>query len=46
MGFALDADNGAIEQEVLANEIVQRWMEGKTLKKVVIVKGRMINVVV
>ncbi|SEN59913.1 leucyl-tRNA synthetase [Chitinophaga rupis] len=46
MGFALDADNGAIEQEVLANEVVQRWMEGKPLKKVVIVKGRMINVVV
>jgi leucyl-tRNA synthetase len=46
MGFALDADNGSIEQEVLANEIVQKWMEGKPLKKVVIVKGRMINVVV
>ncbi|HEY8917076.1 MAG TPA: leucine--tRNA ligase [Chitinophaga sp.] len=46
MGFALDADNSAIEQEVLANEVVQRWMEGKALKKVVIVKGRMINVVV
>lgn len=46
MGFALDADNGSIEQEVLANEVVQKWMEGKPLKKVVIVKGRMINVVV
>lgn len=46
MGFALDADTVIIEQEVLANEVVQRWMEGKPLKKVVIVKGRMINVVV
>jgi leucyl-tRNA synthetase len=46
MGFALDADNGAIEQEVLANEVVQKWMEGKPLKKMVIVKGRMINIVV
>ncbi|WP_438502954.1 leucine--tRNA ligase [Chitinophaga agrisoli] len=46
MGFALDADTAAIEQEVLANELVQKWMEGKPLKKVVIVKGRMINVVV
>lgn len=46
MDFALDADNGAIEQTVLANEVVQKWMEGKPLKKVVIVKGRMINVVV
>jgi leucyl-tRNA synthetase len=25
---------------------VKKWMEGKPLKKVVIVKGRMINVVV
>jgi leucyl-tRNA synthetase len=46
MGFALDAANSAIEQEVLANEVVKKWMEGKPLKKVVIVKGRMINVVV
>ena len=46
MGFALDADNGAIEQEVLANDVVQKWMEGKPLKKMVIVKGRMINIVV
>ncbi len=46
MGFALDADNSSIEQDVLANEIVQKWMEGKPLKKMVIVKGRMINIVV
>jgi len=46
MGFALDADNSAIEQEVLANDVVQKWMEGKPLKKMVIVKGRMINIVV
>lgn len=46
MGFALDADNGSIEQEVLANEVVQKWMEGKPLKKIVIVQGRMINIVV
>jgi len=46
MGFALDADNSSIEQEVLANDVVQKWMEGKPLKKMVIVKGRMINIVV
>jgi leucyl-tRNA synthetase len=46
MGFALDADNTFIEQEVLANEVVQKWMEGKPSRRVVIVKGRMINVVV
>ncbi|WP_143310696.1 leucine--tRNA ligase [Chitinophaga vietnamensis] len=46
MGFALDADNGAIEKEVLASEVVQKWLEGKAPKKVIIVKGRMINVVI
>ncbi|MVT07605.1 leucine--tRNA ligase [Chitinophaga tropicalis] len=46
MSFALDADNALIEKEVLANELVQKWMEGKALKKMVIVKGRMINIVI
>ncbi|MCW3461891.1 leucine--tRNA ligase [Chitinophaga nivalis] len=46
MGIALDAANEAIEQEVLANEAVQKWLEGKTPKKIIIVKGRMINVVI
>lgn len=46
LGFPLDADNATIEQTVLANEVVQKWIEGKPVKKVVIVKGRMINIVV
>lgn len=46
LGFPLDADNAVIEQTVLANEVVQKWIEGKPVKKVVIVKGRMINIVV
>lgn len=46
LSFPLDAENAAMEQTVLANEIVQKWMEGKTVKKVVIVKGRMINIVI
>jgi len=46
LGFSLDADNASIEQTVLANEVVQKWIEGKPVKKVVIVKGRMINIVV
>ncbi len=43
--FALDADPKQIEATVLANEIVQKWLEGKAPKKVIFVKGRMINVV-
>ncbi|GAA3949412.1 leucine--tRNA ligase [Chitinophaga oryziterrae] len=46
LSFALDVENTAIEETVLANETVQKWMEGKPLKKMVIVKGRMINIVI
>jgi len=44
--FALDADPSFIEQEVLANPIILKWLEGKEPKKFIYVKGRMINVVV
>jgi leucyl-tRNA synthetase len=45
LSFPLDTENAVIEKTVLENEIVQKWMEGKELKKIVIVKGRMINIV-
>jgi leucyl-tRNA synthetase len=44
--FSLEATQQEIEETILANEIVQKWMEGKKPKKVIYVKGRMINVVV
>jgi leucyl-tRNA synthetase len=46
MSFDLNADAGEIETAVLADATVQRWMEGKPLKKFILVKGRIINVVV
>jgi leucyl-tRNA synthetase len=46
MEFALDATQDDIQMQVLANEIVQKWMDGKPLKKFIFVKGKMINVVV
>ncbi len=46
MSFAADADNAAIEKEVLQHEVVQKWLAGKAPKKVIIVKGRMVNVVI
>ncbi|KAG4069326.1 hypothetical protein HA402_012179 [Bradysia odoriphaga] len=46
MGFPLDAAIPDIEKEVLASEVVQKWLEGKAPKKVIIVKGKMINVVI
>jgi leucyl-tRNA synthetase/very-short-patch-repair endonuclease len=46
MEFALDAEQATIEQEVLADETIQKWLEGKSPKKFIYVKGKMINVVV
>lgn len=46
MEFALDADPQYIEATVMGNEIVQKWIEGKAVKKFIYVKGRMINIVI
>jgi leucyl-tRNA synthetase len=45
ISFAIDRAPTEIEREVLADEIVQKWMEGKTPKKVVVVPKRIVNVV-
>ena len=44
--FPLDASEDSVKDGVLANETVQKWLEGKPLKKFIFVKGRIINVVV
>lgn len=44
--FPLDMENAEIEKQSLDNEDVQRYVEGKTPKKIIIVKGRIINIVV
>lgn len=46
MEFALDASQADIEATVLADTTIQKWMEGKSVKKFIYVKGKMINVVV
>ncbi|MEJ7913254.1 MAG: class I tRNA ligase family protein, partial [Chitinophagaceae bacterium] len=35
-----------VEAMVLNNEVVQKWLEGRAPKKIIFVKGKMINVVV
>ncbi|HEX2607035.1 MAG TPA: leucine--tRNA ligase [Flavisolibacter sp.] len=42
----LNASQDQVQEIVLANDIVQKWMEGKPLKKLIYVKGKMVNVVV
>lgn len=44
--FSLDLENSEIERQSLENEDIQRYTEGKTPKKIIIVKGRIINIVV
>ena len=46
MTFPLDKPKEEIEKEVLASEQVQKWTEGKTPKKVIIVPKKIINIVV
>jgi leucyl-tRNA synthetase len=46
INIALDAAQPEVEQIVLANETVQKWLEGKAPKKIIYVKNKMVNVVV
>jgi len=42
----VSADKTAIEAAALAHEMAQKFMEGKPAKKVVVVPGRLVNIVV
>jgi leucyl-tRNA synthetase len=46
MSLSLTLEAADIEAAVLANEEVQRYLEGKTPKKVIVVKGRIVNLVI
>jgi leucyl-tRNA synthetase len=42
----LDATEAQVHEIVLNNELIQKWIEGKPIKKLIFVKGKMINVVI
>jgi leucyl-tRNA synthetase len=44
--LALDATQQQVEEIVLKDTVVQKWLEGKHPKKIIYVKNKMINVVV
>jgi leucyl-tRNA synthetase len=44
--FPLDKNPKEIEVEVLEHETVKKWLEGKAPKKVIVVPGKIVNVVV
>ncbi len=46
MNFALDMPKEDIEKVVLASEIVLKWTGGKPPKKVIVVPGKIVNVVI
>lgn len=46
INLALDLEQAEVEQLVLQNEVVQKWLEGKAPKKIIYVKNKMVNVVI
>jgi len=46
ISVAAESDKAKIEEVALANENVKRYLEGKTLRKIIVVPGRLVNVVV
>lgn len=46
LSLALDLDSKTVEETVLANPDVIRYLDGKSVKKFVFVKGRIVNIVV
>ncbi|VAV93468.1 Leucyl-tRNA synthetase, partial [hydrothermal vent metagenome] len=43
---AADADNATVEKAALSEAGVKRHIDGKTIRKVVVVPGRIVNIVV
>ena len=46
LNFALDMEPAEVEKAVLADEQTIKYLEGKTPKKIIVVKGRIVNVVI
>ncbi len=46
ISLAADADEAIARKSSLSNETIQKWLEGKEVKKFIFVKSRMINIVI
>ena len=46
ISFPVDKPHVEIQAEVLANENVQKWLEGKTPKKIIVVPKKIVNIVI
>jgi leucyl-tRNA synthetase len=45
LNLPVDMPAPEVEQQVLANEIVQKWLEGKAPKKIIVIPNRIVNIV-
>ncbi|MBQ2033350.1 MAG: class I tRNA ligase family protein, partial [Alistipes sp.] len=43
--YALDMTPAEIQADIVATEGAQKWLEGKAPKKIIVVKGKIINIV-
>jgi leucyl-tRNA synthetase len=46
LNLALTLDQKEVEEIVLANETIQKYLDGRSPKKVIVVKGRIVNIVI
>ena len=46
INIALTATQAEVEQIILADAVIQKWLEGNAPKKIIFVKGKMVNVVI
>jgi leucyl-tRNA synthetase len=46
MDLPVDLPAAEVEKQVLANEVAQKWLEGKAPKKVIVVPRKIVNVVI
>ena len=46
MDLAADLDNATIQETVLANENTQKYIDGKTIRKVIVVPKKIVNIVI
>ena len=44
--FPIDTPKEEIEKQVIAHENSAKWLDGKNIKKVIVVPGKLINIVV
>lgn len=46
ISFSTDASKEEVEKGALENEVVKKWLDGKTPKKVIVVPNKIVNIVV